>query len=213
MSWEDAKAVVQRYIDVNSKSKDSPLTRVEAGALGPLLCGLNDDQWSTLITNQTFPSLITRYLATLDCPVPTGAAGHLSQQLVAASGSAHTWSTADVLSMGWMVATLSPEQLASIPSHAMEGLTGHAVKHFTARQWTSLTAGQLQYMSPHTASFISIKKLASMADMGSKMREIRAAVGEDPMVAGEMEKMFDSGSPSLQCSVLLLVLAVWAFAL
>jgi len=211
LSWEDAYDVVQRYITVNSKTESNPLSRVELGALGPLLCGLREDHWSTLIPNATFPSLVTRYLAYLDCPVPAGVAGHLSDLLVFAYGSPDTWSTADVLSMGWMVSTLSPELLVTIPSHAMEGLTGNAAKHFTALQWTSLTAGQLQYLSPHTASFVSVQKLATMDS--AKMREIRAAVGEDPMVVGEMEKMFGSGSPSLHCSIILVIFAVVAFAL
>ena len=74
----------------------------------------------------------------------------------------------------------------------MEGLTGHAVKHFTALQWTSLTAGQLQCMSPHTASFISIKDLASIENISTdkQMHEIRIALrGKAVVLMGKSTMM------------------------
>ena len=49
---------------------------------------------------------------------------------------------------------------------------------------------QLSCLSPHSASFISTDLLHSISSSSSKMREIRATVGEDSKVTKELEMMF-----------------------
>ena len=75
----------------------------------------------------------------------------------------------------------------SIPS--VEGVTGHAAKYFSDSQWRALTKAQLFYLSPHAASFIPIQSLMEDAEPVTNLREIRAAVGEDPKMVKMMEKM------------------------
>ena len=93
-----------------------------------------------------------------------------------------------MLSIGWLASTLSPTQLSDIPSHAIEGLTGNAVRFFSGEHWAALTPQQLKYLSPHAASFVTLKKLESMDKEITNLREIRAAIGEDPSVMEEMKE-------------------------
>ena len=154
------------------------------------MCGLTDTQWEELITSASFPSLVTAYLAPLECSLSLRASVHLSSLLVTMYGAPGSWSTSDVLSMGWLASTLSPTQLSDIPSHAIEGLTGNAVRFFSGEHWAALTPQQLKYLSPHAASFVSLKKLESMEKM-TNLREIRAAIGEDPSVMEEMKEFIN----------------------
>ena len=183
----NATSLVQEYISTNQKSAAKPLSVTEAASLGQLLCGLTDAQWEELITPASFPSLVTAYLAPLECSVSPRASTHLSSVLVTLYGAPGSWNTSDVLSIGWLASTLSPAQLGAIPSHAIEGLTGNAVKFFTGEHWAALSPQQLKFLSPHAASFVSLKKLESMDKM-TNLREIRAAIGEDPSVMEEMKE-------------------------
>ena len=95
-------------------------------------------------------------------------------------------------------------QLIDIPSSAIEGLTGNAVKFFTGEHWAalrynntisgviilfiSLSPGQLRYFSPHAASFITLDKCESTDKKMTNLREIRAAIGEDPRAIEEMKE-------------------------
>ena len=115
--------LVQKYITKNSKNQSNPLTRVEAGSLGPLLCGMNVLQWETLIKDDIFSTLTTRHLSKLDCRLEESVISHLNQRMMSEDvfGVPESWSTSDVLGMGWMMSLLTPHQLTLIPPHAMEG--------------------------------------------------------------------------------------------
>merc|ERR1719423_352945 len=102
--------------------------------------------------------------------------------------------TADVLSLGWLASVLAPEQPASIPPAAIEGLQGGAVKYFTGAQLMKLSAEQMAFLSPHAASFISVKMLEDEledAETFPTIRVIRAAVGEDPRVMKDVMKVME----------------------
>jgi len=206
--------LMQKYISVNDITKEAPLTRSEAGSLGQILCGLSEEQWISQITEDNFPALITDYLAHIQCAVSNVTADHLANLLISDDlyGSPSTWTTSDVLSLGWLASVLSEDQLASIPSHAIEGLTGEATKFFTGSQWMALTGEQLAYLSPHAASFLSTDKISDVKSV-AKIREIRAAVGEDEGVVEDMVKMMSEMTggagfikPSVMTIVVLLVI-------
>merc|ERR1712096_48923 len=95
-------------------------------------------------------------------------------------GDTTTWTSSDLLSTGWLASTLGHEQLGQIKHHAMEGFTGHAVKH--------LTRQQLSNLSPHAASFISRDQLLPFTNM-HRRRGIRAAGGEDEKLVDTMESI------------------------
>ena len=81
------------------------------------------------------------------------------------------------------------------------------MRHFTLSQWTSLSSEQLQYLSPHTATFINTS-LIDTVEMKSKMRAIRAAAGEDLVTLMQVEKMIDSGSVSLVSTNVFIMISV-----
>ena len=101
----------------------------------------------------------------------------------------------------------------------MSGLSDQFIytSSITGGQWLSLTGDQLSYLSPHAASFISVDKLMTNKTM-TKMREIRAAVGEDPVVVEDMEKMMNdmenddsaavTGQPSLLIMIVLVMIKI-----
>lgn len=187
--------LIQRYIATNELSSTDPLTKTAAASLGQLLCGMTSEQWKTLISEDVFSVLVTNYLSKVQCQVDEDTAEYLASLLTSSKmyGSPDTWTTADVLSLGWLASSLSPEQLSSIPPTAIEGLHGAAVKYFTGAQWMSLSEDQLAFLSPHAASFLSVKKLEDFKDEENypTIRVIRAAVGEDPMVMEDVKKMMD----------------------
>ena len=133
--------LMQKYISVNDISPEAPLTRTEAGSLRQILCGLTDEQWISQISKDNFPALITEYFSKIQCSVSNTTANHLVSLLISDDlyGAPSTWTASDVLSLGWLASTLSVDQLSSIPSHAIEGLTGEATKFFTGSQWIALT--------------------------------------------------------------------------
>ena len=93
-------------------------------------------------------------------------------------GPVSSWTTADVLSIGWLASTLTPEQLAQLQPHIIEGLMGLSVKYLTSEQLGNLSYSQMSQLSPHAASFISREQVIPLTSV-SKRRGIRAAVGED----------------------------------
>jgi len=207
--------LMQKYISVNDISPEAPLTRTEAGSLRQILCGLTDEQWISQISKDNFPALITEYFSKIQCSVSNTTANHLVSLLISDDlyGAPSTWTASDVLSLGWLASTLSVDQLSSIPSHAIEGLTGEATKFFTGSQWIALTGEQLAYLSPHAASFLSTDKIAQLTKSLAKIREIRAAVGEDEEVVEDMVKMMSEMTggggftkPSFMLMVVLLVI-------
>ena len=179
--------LVQRYLTTNKVSSLSPSV---AGALGQLLCGLTAAQWESLVTASVFPSLVTDHLAALQCSLGPESARHLAGHLHRLYGSTVSWNVSDVASVGRLVTSLPSDQLSAIPPHAMEGLAPLAVKWLSPAQWSSLSPEQLSFLSPHSASFISTDLLHSISSSSSKMREIRATVGEDSKVTKELEMMF-----------------------
>ena len=155
---------------------------------------MTTEQWKTLVSEEVFPVLVTEYLAKIQCQVEEDTAEHLANLLTSPRmyGSPDQWTTADVLSLGWLASVLAPDQLSSIPPPAIEGLQGGAVKYFTGAQWMSLSEEQMTFISPHAASFISVKMLEDeLEDVENypTIRVIRAAVGEDPMVMKDVQKM------------------------
>merc|ERR1712098_610299 len=97
------------------------------------------------------------------------------------------WTSSDLLSTGWLASVLSPLQLSQINPHAMEGLTGQAVKFLSREQIQALDHKQVAMMSPHAASFISKDQLMPHISMHLR-RGIRAAGGEDEKLVATMEK-------------------------
>ena len=179
--------LVQRYLTTNKVSSLSPSV---AGALGQLLCGLTAAQWESLVTASVFPSLVTDHLAVLPCSLGPESTKHLAGHLHRLYGSTVSWNVSDVASVGRLVTSLPSDHLSAIPPHAMEGLAPLAVKWLSPAQWSSLSPEQLSFLSPHSASFISTDLLHSISSSSSKMREIRATVGEDSKVTKELEMMF-----------------------
>eukprot|EP00092_Neocalanus_flemingeri_P002648 GFUD01002836.1.p1 GENE.GFUD01002836.1~~GFUD01002836.1.p1 ORF type:complete len:1672 (-),score=322.02 GFUD01002836.1:132-4439(-) len=178
--------LVQLFITLNNVSPSNPFTSTEAASLGQLLCGLREDQWRDLITPSVFSSILTEHLALLDCSVSATTSVHLSTMLTTLYGSTANWTSSDLLSTGWMASTLSPDQLSQLTHHAMEGLTGQAVKHLSRQQLGSLSHHQLSNLSPHAASFISREQLLPYTNM-HRRRGIRAAGGEDEKLVDVME--------------------------
>ena len=188
--------LIQRYIATNELSSKNPLTKTTAASLGQLLCGMTSEQWKTLVSADVFPVLITEYLAKIQCKVEEETAEYLASLLTSPTmyGSPDKWTTADVLSLGWLASVLAPEQLASIPPAAIEGLQGGAVKYFPGAQLMKLSAEQMAFLSPHAASFISVKMLEDEledAETFPTIRVIRAAVGEDPKVMKDVMKVME----------------------
>jgi len=180
--------LVQLYITLNQVTNSTPFTAVEAASLGQLLCGLRDEQWEQLITKDVFVSILTGQLSKLECRVNNTTALHLASMLTWLYGPTHTWTSSDLLSTGWLASTLSPEELAQLNPHAMEGLTGQAVKFLTREQIHALSHMQVAMMAPHAASFISKDQLMPYTNMNLR-RGIRAAGGEDERLVATMEKV------------------------
>merc|ERR1712142_534180 len=153
-SEDDPTILVQEYIITNNVSATNDLTSVEAASLGNLLCGLTDDQWSQLISFDTFSSILTEHLAFLDCHVSESTASFLSDMLVRLYGQPSEWTSSDLLSSGFLASLLSPEQLSQIKPITMEGFAGLAVKWLTSVKLASLSEVQLEMLSPHAASFL-----------------------------------------------------------
>merc|ERR1712179_743602 len=124
----------------------------------------------------------------LECRVNNTTSLHLASMLTWLYGPTHTWTSSDLLSTGWLASTLSPEELAQLNPHAMEGLTGQAVKFLTKEQIHALSHMQLAMMAPHAASFISREQLMPYTNMNLR-RGIRAAGGEDERLVATMEKV------------------------
>ena len=133
-----------------------------------------------MVTPVVFSSILTQHLSQLDCAgaVSNATALHLSSMLSTLYGTTDTWTSSDLLSTGWLASTLSPGQLSQIQHHAMEGLTGQAVKNLTREQLNSFSHHQLALLSPHVASFISKDQLLPHTNK-HRRRGIRAAGGED----------------------------------
>merc|ERR1711970_866299 len=180
--------LMQLYITENVITISTPFTTVEVASLGQLLCGLRDKQWEELITEDVFASILTRHLSMLECRVNNITAQHLAYMLTLLYGPTNTWTTSDLLSIGWLASTLSPEELAQLNPHAMEGLTGQAVKFLTREQIHTLSHHQVAMMTPHAASFISKDQLLPYTNMNLR-RGIRAAGGEDERLVATMEKV------------------------
>jgi len=180
--------LMQLYISINRVTISTPFTTVEAASLGQLLCGLRDKQWEQLITEDVFASILTGHLSKLECRVNNTTAQHLAYMLTWLYGPTNTWTTSDLLSTGWLASTLSPEELAQLNPHAMEGLTGQAVKFLTREQIHALSHHQVAMMTPHAASFISKDQLLPYTNMNLR-RGIRAAGGEDERLVATMEKV------------------------
>jgi len=180
--------LVQLYISLNDVSISTPFTTIEAASLGQLLCGLRDVQWEQLITKDVFVSILTGHLSKLECRVNNTTSLHLASMLTWLYGPTHTWTSSDLLSTGWLASTLSPEELAQLNPHAMEGLTGQAVKFLTKEQIHALSHMQVAMMAPHAASFISKEQLMPYTNMNLR-RGIRAAGGEDERLVATMEKV------------------------
>ena len=180
--------LMQLYITVNEITNSTPFTAVEAASLGQLLCGLRDEQWKQLITEEVFTSILTSHLSQLECKLSNTSALHLSYMLTELYGPTSTWSSSDLLSIGWMASTLSPEDLAQLNPHAMEGLTGQAVQFLTRNHIHALSHMHVALMAPHAASFISKDQLLPYTNMNLR-RGIRAAGGEDERLVATMEKV------------------------
>merc|ERR1712055_489396 len=117
-----------------------------------------------------------------------GTSLHLASMLTWLYGPTHTWTSSDLLSTGWLASTLSPEELAQLNPHAIEGLTGQAVKFLTREQIHALSHMHVAMMAPHAASFISKDQLMPYTNMNLR-RGIRAAGGEDERLVATMEKV------------------------
>jgi len=180
--------LVQLYITLNDVTPSHPFSAVEAASLGQLLCGLRDQQWQDLVTEDVFASILTGHLSQLDCSVNNTTAAHLSSMLTGLYGPTSTWTSSDLLSTGWLASVLSPAQLSQIKHHAMEGLTGQAVKHLSSEQLQALSHHQVSMIAPHAASFISKDQLMPHINMHLR-RGIRAAGGEDEKLVATMEKI------------------------
>jgi len=180
--------LVQLYITLNEVTVLRPFTAVEAASLGQLLCGLRDEQWKDLITEDVFASILTGHLSLVECSVNNTTAMHLASMLINLYGPTNTWTSSDLLSTGWLASVLSPLQLSLINPHAMEGLTGQAVKFLSREQIQALDHKQVVMMSPHAASFISKDQLMPHVNMHLR-RGIRAAGGEDEKLVATMEKI------------------------
>jgi len=180
--------LMQLYITVNEITNSTPFTAVEAASLGQLLCGLRDEQWKQLITEEVFASILTGHLSQLECKLSNTSALHLASMMTELYGPTNTWTTSDLLSVGWMASTLSPEQLGQLNPHAMEGLTGQAVQFLTRDHIHALSHMHVAMMAPHAASFISKEQLMPYTNMNLR-RGIRAAGGEDERLVATMEKV------------------------
>jgi len=180
--------LVQLYITLNEVTVSRPFTAVEAASLGQLLCGLRDEQWKDLITEDVFASILTGHLSLVECSVNNTTAMHLASMLINLYGPTNTWTSSDLLSTGWLASVLSPLQLSQINPHAMEGLTGQAVKFLSREQIQALHHKQVVMMAPHAASLISKDQLMPHTNMNLR-RGIRAAGGEDEKLVATMEKV------------------------
>merc|ERR1712098_388253 len=180
--------LVQLYITLNEVTVLRPFTAVEAASLGQLLCGLRDEQWKDLITEDVFASILTGHLSLVECSVNNTTALHLASMLINMYGPTNTWTSSDLLSTGWIASVLSPLQLSQINPHAMEGLTGQAVKFLSREHIQALDHKQVVMMAPHAASFISKDQLMPHISMHLR-RGIRAAGGEDEKLVATMEKI------------------------
>ena len=111
--------LLHNYLTSNQKTAANPLSSTEAASLGQLLCGLSSAQWAALVTNSSLATLATAYLAPLQCALAADTAAHLAARLTSEQmyGEPGSWSPAQVLSLGWLLSTLSPSQLASLPPH------------------------------------------------------------------------------------------------
>jgi len=180
--------LVQLFITLNIITPSKPFTSTEAASLGQLLCGLREEQWRDLVTPDVFSSILTEHLSQLECSVSTNTSLHLASLLTGLYGDTSTWTSSDLLSTGWLASTLSTEQLGQLKHHAMEGMTGQAVKHLTRQQLGSFSHHQLSNLSPHAASFISRDHLLPFTNI-HRRRGIRAAGGEDEKLVDMMESI------------------------
>ena len=78
-------------------------------SLGQLLCGLTPTQWTSLVTRPVFQDTLADHLSRLDCSLPEDVRSHLASLLLAFYGpDTDTWTASDLLSTGWLAASLPP---------------------------------------------------------------------------------------------------------
>jgi len=196
-SEDDPTVLVQEYIVANNVSASNPFTSVEAASLGNLLCGLSDDQWSQLISFDTFSSILTERLAFLDCQVSESTASFLSDMLVRLYGQPSEWTSSDLLSSGFLASLLSTEQLSQIKPITMEGFVGLAVKWLPSVKLARLSEAQLEMLSPHAASFLP-RDEELLPTAVSLKRAIRSIVGEDEILVQSLMLMDDMDESTVQ---------------
>ena len=80
----------------------------QVASLGQLLCGLTSTQWCDLVTTDIFRDTLTGHLASLDCSVAEPVCQHLAAMLLELYGPTQAWTASDLLSAGWVAASLSP---------------------------------------------------------------------------------------------------------
>ena len=80
----------------------------QVASLGQLLCGLTSTQWRDLGTPDIFRNTLTGHLARLDFSVAEPARQHLAVMLLELYGPTRAWTASDLLSAGWVAASLSP---------------------------------------------------------------------------------------------------------
>ena len=161
---------MQRYLTDNGVTGNMRLTLLEVKSLGSLLCGLEPDQWDSLLPAHLHHSAPRPDLfSELDCVLGADPSQQLAGLAVAWLGEPQLWSTADLLALGRMAATLSPAQLTSLQPTATEGLTGLAVKYLTPYQVAALSPLHIASLAPHSVSFLSRAQLASVSTQPNKV--------------------------------------------
>merc|ERR1712179_685395 len=152
-----------------------------------------------------FVSILTGHLSKLECRVNNTTSLHLAYMLIRLYGPTHTWTSSDLLSTGWLASTLSPEELAQLNPHAMEGLTGQAVKFLTKEQIHALSHHQVAMRAPGgederlVATMEKVEPEMQVGDMEMKKKGVEST--------GETDVLVGSGvSHSLCANVLVMAL-------
>lgn len=193
-SHQSVKQLMQRYLTDNGVTGKMRLTLLEVKSLGSLLCGLEPEQWASLLPAHLHHSAPRPDLfSELDCVLGVVPSQQLAGLAVAWLGEPHLWSTADLLALGRMAATLSPAQLTSLQPTATEGLTGLAVKYLSPDQVAALSPLHIASLAPHSVSFLSRAQLATVSTQPNKVRVIRSVSGEDEVLQDSLKTMEAAG--------------------
>jgi len=180
--------LLDQYIDMNSITTLDPL---ELASLGNMLCGLTALQWRSLMHDESFinsiPSIGELKCEIKDLDAAEVIGGYLKRllDLESEGGVNMLEKSSFILELGWMLGTLNPYTLQTIPPQYFNLMDGAGLRNIA--DLSKLTTAQLERLSPHTASMLVPEQFGQHMNV-DKRAALLAASGEDPVLVPKIEK-------------------------